>query len=116
MTSRTRSKMQTEKVCYITGATENLELHHCLNGAYRKKCDQDGLYVYLYSLVHFAIHNVPGGNVIRLWLKQKAQIAYEKDHTRREFIERYGKNYLCIKPKRYEDILKYTASLIEKLR
>lgn len=94
MTSRTRSKMQTEKVCYITGRTDNLELHHCLNGAYRKKCDRDGLTVWLTASVHYYIHNTVEGAAVRLRLKQEAQRVYERDHTREEFIKRYGKSYL----------------------
>ena len=94
MTSRKRSKMQTEKVCYITGRTDNLELHHCLNGAYRKKCDHDGLTVWLTASEHWNLHHTAEGSEVKKWLKQEAQRVYEKDHTREEFIKRYGKSYL----------------------
>ena len=95
MTRRQRSKLQTEKICYITGRSDNLELHHCLNGnAYRKKCDADGLTVWLTASVHWYIHNTIEGKELRIWLKQEAQRKYEEEHTREEFIKRYGKNYL----------------------
>ena len=92
---RHRSRIQDEKVCFLTGRTDNLELHHCLNGTHqRKKCDQDGLVVWLTHDEHWNLHNTIEGKEIKRWLKQVAQEVYEQDHTREEFIKRYGKSYL----------------------
>ena len=95
MTKQKRSRIQDEKVCFLTGRTDNLQLHHCLNGTHqRKKCDEDGLVVWLTHDEHWNIHHTIEGKEIRMWLKQVAQQVYEQDHTRKEFIERYGKSYL----------------------
>ena len=90
------SKMQEEKQCYITGQENcNLERHHCLNGTHqRKKAEQDGLWVWLTPQIHFYIHNTIEGHDLLWELKKEAQRVYEKEHTREEFIKRYGKNYL----------------------
>lgn len=89
------SIMQTEKECYLTGRKDNLEIHHCLNGTHqRKKADKDGLYVYLTAEMHRYIHNTIEGHDLLIFLKKKAQEAYEETHTREEFIRRYGKSYL----------------------
>lgn len=93
--SKSPSKMQTEKVCYISGRTDNLVIHHCLNGTHqRKKCDEDGLTVWLNARIHDYIHHTIEGREYLYALKKDAQRVYERDHTRDEFIKRYGKSYL----------------------
>lgn len=90
------SKMQNGKKCYLTHM-ENvpLEVHHCLNGtSQRKKCDEDGLWVYLTPQIHRYIHQTIEGRELLLSLKKEAQKCYENEHTREEFIKRYGKSYL----------------------
>ena len=92
---RHSSIMQEEKRCYITHRTTNLEVHHCLNGTHqRKKADVDGLWVYLTADVHRYIHQTIEGHELLMQLKREAQQAYERTHTRAEFIKRYGKSYL----------------------
>lgn len=90
------SKMQDDERCYITGA-ENCDLvrHHCLNGTHqRKKAEQDGLWVWLTPRIHIYIHETIEGHDLLWELKKDAQRVYEREHTREEFIERYGKSYL----------------------
>lgn len=67
--------------------------HHLLNGtAYRKKSEEDGLYVYLHHTCHMWLHEHP---ISLRTFKQRAQRYYEENiGTRKEFIKRYGKNYL----------------------
>ena len=89
------SKMQTEKVCYLTGKTYDLVRHHCLYGTHqRRKAEQDGLWVWLNAYEHRYIHDTIEGRVLLHELQKEAQRTYERDHTRDEFIKRYGKSYL----------------------
>lgn len=93
---RKPSIIQTEVCSYFNADnTTHLVLHHCLNGvAFRHKCDEDGLYVYLSPEMHRYIHETAEGHAVLIHLKRVAQQAYERTHTRAEFIARYGKSYL----------------------
>lgn len=97
-----KSILQEEKECYITGAIEGdyvtLHQHHIFEGVGRKKrADEDGLWVWLRAELHNASnYSVHSGNnkELDLQLKRRAQRAYEETHSRQSFIERYGKSYL----------------------
>ena len=87
------SIISTEKVCFLTGSRINLERHHCMNGvAYRRKAEADGLWVWLNADVHKAVHNHRPD--LQRYLKRVAQEAYERTHSREEWMHRYHKNYL----------------------
>ena len=91
-----KSIMQKEKVCYVTGSTYNLDCHHCIHGSNRKKADKLGLTVWLRHDVHMALHSrqKPFQNLDDQ-LKIEAQRAYEdKIGTREDFIRDFGRNYL----------------------
>lgn len=85
-----------EDGCLFCGRHDWLELHHCMPGrANRKKSDEDGLCVWL---CHWH-HNEPPIGVHynkynRTLVQQLAQRVYEKNHTRQDWMRRYGKNYL----------------------
>lgn len=90
-----KSILQTEKKCYVTGATNSLHLHHIYPGKNRKISDQNGFTVWLRS----DWHNMSGYGVhfnkeLDLHLKQECQRKYEETHTREEFMALIGKNYL----------------------
>lgn len=73
----------------------NLHKHHVFGGANRKFSEEDGLTVWL-DIAHHeygpeAVHeNI---EIMRL-LQKEAQRAYEKTHTREQFMIRYGRNFL----------------------
>lgn len=90
-----KTVIQGTKECYLCGTTLNLEDHHCLNGSDRKKCEQDGLKVWLCANCHrLAPHSAHQNIKTRLRLKQVAQAEYLKSHTLDEWFRRYHKNYL----------------------
>ena len=92
-----KSIMQTEKVCFITGTTRNLDLHHCIHGSNRKKADKHGLTVYLNHDVHMRLHaHQKPFEGLDAKLKKVAQEAYMKHYgaTVEDFIREYGRNYL----------------------
>lgn len=92
-----KSIIQTEKVCYITGTTRNLDLHHCIHGSNRKKADKHGLTVYLNHDVHMRLHaHQKPFETLDEELKKVAQKAYMEHYgaTTEDFIAAYGRNYL----------------------
>jgi hypothetical protein len=92
-----KSILQDEKVCYITGQTNNLHCHHIFRGVNRKISDKNGFFVYLAGWLHNqSDHGVHGkyGQELDLMLKRHCQMAYEKEHSREEFMALIGRNYL----------------------
>lgn len=92
-----KSILQSEKKCFITGSTENLDLHHIYFGANRSVSDKNGFWVWLRHDYHIADspnktpHNC---RMTDLYLKEMCQREYEKTHSREEFIKLIGRNYL----------------------
>lgn len=92
------SILQTEKVCYITGQTNNLHKHHIYFGnPNRKISEREGFWVYLAGYLHnqsnIGVHG-KDGHELDIMLKQHCQRKYEETHTREEFIQLIGKSYL----------------------
>jgi hypothetical protein len=86
-----KSIIQHSKVCFMTGRTEGLDRHHLVPGvANRKKAEEDGLWIWLYHPIHMQLHNNP--EMERAYIRM-AQAAYEKTHSREEWMARYHKNY-----------------------
>ena len=92
-----KSILQTDKKCYITGQTFGLHRHHIFAGGRRKISEREGFWVYLAGWLHNESENgVHGknGHELDLKLKRDCQIAYEKNHSREEWMLLLGKNYL----------------------
>lgn len=93
-----KSIIQTEKECYLTGSTENLHLHHCIPGtATRKLCDKYGLTIWLradwHNMSDYGVHSNRAFDLdIRRMAQQKAMEHYGWDLN--QWIEIFGKNYL----------------------
>lgn len=92
-----KSIIQDTKQCWFCGTTQGLHLHHIYGAAKRKTSDNNGFVVYL-----CAFHHNMGGNgkcvhqcrAMDLKLKRACQAEYEKEHTRAEFMQLIGRNYL----------------------
>lgn len=73
----------------------NLHKHHVFGGRRRKASEKYGLWVWLrpdwHNLSDYGVHF---NKELDTLLKQKAQEAFERDHTRKEFMEIFGRNYL----------------------
>lgn len=92
-----KSIINNEKRCYVCGCYGSIEEHHIFFGrANRKKSEQYGLKVYLCVEHHRASPGgVHGGNKeLNYALKRIGQQHFEKTHTREEFMQEFGKNYL----------------------
>lgn len=72
-----------------------IDEHHIFGGPNRKHSEENGLKVYLcpdhHTMGQLAIHRCP--EIMNL-LHRIGQREYEKEHTRQQFIEIFGKNYL----------------------
>ena len=92
-----KSILQTEKECYITGQTNNLHRHHIYAGGRRKISEREGFWVYLAGWLHNqsdeGVHG-KNGHELDMMLKRHCQMKYEETHSREEFMKLIGKNYL----------------------
>lgn len=85
---------QIVKKCYLTGSTDNLDKHHCMNGPFRKKAEAYGLWVFLRHDVHMKLHQTPQGQKVAIWLKQQAQEAFERKYGHEKWMNEFKRNYL----------------------
>lgn len=85
------SIVQKNKECFVCG-NPTVEKHHLIGGtANRKLSDKDGLWIWLCRKHHEEAHLDSSANLV---YKRLGQIFYETDHTRDEFIKRYGKSFI----------------------
>jgi len=91
-----KSIIQSERECYVCHGTLNLETHHVLFGrGLRPIADKLGLKVWLCAYHHRdSREGVHGNRTLDLKLKRIAQRKYEETHSREEWLERIGRNYL----------------------
>lgn len=89
------SIMQTERECYITGATQGLHAHHIYAGSRRKASDKWGCWVWLradwHNLSDYGVHFNPD---LSMRLKRECQEKFEELYGHDKFMEVFGKNYL----------------------
>nr|DAO22053.1 MAG TPA: hypothetical protein [Caudoviricetes sp.] len=95
------SIMQTVRECYLCRAKYNvitmvgLEEHHVIGGPLRSKAEHYGLKVWLCH----RHHNEPGESAhfdsrTRLFLKRRAQAAFEARYGHERWMTEFGKDYL----------------------
>ncbi len=91
-----KSILSNEKRCYECGTTVNLHKHHIFFGiANRKWSEKYGCWVYLCAHHHnMSNDGVHSDKAFDLRLKEKCQAAFEKDHSRAEFMQIFGKSWL----------------------
>lgn len=88
-----KSILQTEKKCYVSGAEYNLDQHHCFAGvANRKIADKWGLWVWLRHDIHMDLHD--RNKELDYQLKRDAQIAFEKLYGHEKWMDLFKKSYL----------------------
>lgn len=90
------SILQSEVECFRCKTKQNLHLHHIYEGnANRQISDRNGFVVYLCGKHHnLSNEGVHFDKTYDLALKRMCQKEYEKTHSREEFIELIGHNYL----------------------
>lgn len=91
-----KSIMQDEKKCYVTGAEYvPLHKHHIYAGKNRQASERHGFWVWLIP----ELHNMSNAGVhfdkaFDLRLRRECQAKFEETHTREEFMAIIGANYL----------------------
>ena len=80
--------------CWKTGTTQNLDVHHIMNGPFRNKSDEYGLWVYLNHDVHMWLHNTREGKRYEKELKRLAQEKFEEIHGHEKWMQLFKKNYV----------------------
>lgn len=90
------SILQSEKKCYITGSTLDLHKHHIFFGRGRRALSEEyGCWVWLRADWHNSSgYGVHFNHDLDIYLKQKCQKKFEEGHSRKEFVQIFGKNYL----------------------
>lgn len=90
------SIVQSRKQCYVCGTEQYLHRHHIFFGrANRKLSEKYGLTVWLCGRHHnLSDEGVHFNRELDLYIKQTGQKAFERKHTREEFMQIFGKNYL----------------------
>lgn len=91
------SIIQNKKECFLCGTTKNLHCHHIYMGANRKVSEDNGFKVWLCGHHHnqsdWGVHGKNGHELDGV-LKRSCQREFEKTHTRQEFMDLIGRNYL----------------------
>lgn len=88
------SAIQTHKRCWVCGRVTGLEKHHVMGGPNRRWSEKYGLTVWLCREHHTGTTGVHNDRDLSLQLRQAAQVAFERDHTREEWMRIFGRNYL----------------------
>lgn len=93
-----KSIIQNNKECYFCHTTIGLHCHHIYGGvANRKISEQNGFKVWLCARHHnMSNAGVHFDNARNIFLKQLCQSVFEQTHTRKEFMQLIGKNYLGV--------------------
>lgn len=86
-----RSVLQSEKRCWQTGTIYNLHEHHIFGGTRRGLSEKYGLKVYLRWDLHELAHR---DGAFALRLKRAGQRAFEREHSREQFMRIFGKSYI----------------------
>ena len=85
------SSIKSTRECYFCGTTQNLQRHHCMNGAGRDAAEKYGLWVWLCAKHHEEVH--------RTFEEREAlKIIAEKEFLKRYSFEKwmaiFKKNYV----------------------
>lgn len=80
--------------CYYCGRWDDIEVHHVFGGvANRRMSEKYGLKVDLCPACHRKAHSWQGEEM-RQELHEEFQDKFEREHSRKEFIELFGRSYL----------------------
>lgn len=89
------SILQDKKECFITHRTYGLHKHHIYGGANRRISEENGFYIWLVPELHnMSNKGIHFNKDFDLRIKQLCQREYEKTHSRDEFMQLIGRNYL----------------------
>ena len=79
-------------MCFITGATQNLDKHHCFHGIRRKAAEKYGCWCWLSHDLHMKLHDKD--KELDNTIERACQKRFEEIYSHDEFMNVFGKNYL----------------------
>ena len=84
-----------EAICFICKKGGAMDFHHIMNGSKytRQMSERIGAWIWLCPIHHRWIHGTKEGTIYQRRLKALVQERYEEDHSRREWMEMFHKNY-----------------------
>ena len=108
-----KSIVQKNKECFVCKSGINLHEHHIFFGmANRKLSEKYGLKVWLCGRHHnLSNEGIHFNSELDRYVKRIGQQAFEKTHTRQEFMQIFGKSYLW---ERNKDEQGYINGAIDK--
>lgn len=89
---KSKSLLQDEKKCFVTGSQQRLDCHHVYAGSCRKLSDKWGCWVWLRHDIHMEVHN--GNTALDHMLKRVCQEAFEQKYSHEQFMSIFGRNWL----------------------
>ena len=87
-----KSIMQDEKRCFVTGSQIQLDRHHVFAGARRKASEKYGCWIWLRHDVHMELHD--RNKELDKMIRRACQERFEEIYSHQEFVEIFGKSYL----------------------
>lgn len=87
-----KSIMQDEKECFVTGSPYGLDLHHVYADPRRKASDKWGCTVWLRHDVHMDLHQ--RNTALDRQIKARCQKRFEELYGHEKFMDVFGKSYL----------------------
>lgn len=88
-----KSIIQETKRSILDGSTIGLHEHHLFKGRNRNNSEKYGLKVWLTFEQHEFLHG-KDGHELDMKLMRLGQAFFELNHTRKEFMSIFGRNYL----------------------
>lgn len=87
-----KSILQSEKECFITGSLVDLDRHHVFAGSRRKASEKFGCWVWLRHDIHMELHD--RNKALDKMLRRTCQEKFEEIYSHQEFMDIFGKSYL----------------------
>ena len=87
-----KSILQSEKECFITGILVDLDRHHVFAGSRRKASEKFGCWVWLRHDIHMELHD--RNKALDKMLRRTCQEKFEEIYSHQEFMEIFGRNWL----------------------
>jgi len=87
-----KSILQDERKCFVTGYEGPCDKHHVYHGPRRKAADKWGCWVWLRHDIHMELHQQ--NPELDMMIKRVCQERFEELHGHQKFMEVFGKSYL----------------------
>ena len=87
-----KSILQDEKKCFVSGFEGQVDRHHIFAGNKRRASEKYGCWVWLRHDIHMELHDK--NKALDKMLRRTCQEKFEELHSHEEFMRIFGKSYL----------------------